>query len=124
MVNVDMNALDFQFGKRYGCKTRAACIDELGQITAAAGTLLRDLSAATPPPALAGAADRLKNAAQQFVDQVGATLLVMQRPESDYVTASAVPEIHDLDLAAGGIICWPAEPVPVWGEETTGYTCH
>jgi len=124
MVNSDMNTLDFQFGKRYDCKTRAVCIDELQQINTVAGKLLRDLSAAAPPPGLAGAGGRLKNAAQQFVDQVGATLLVLQRPDSEYITASAVPEIHDLDLAAGGVICWPATPVPVWGESTTGYTCH
>jgi DNA-directed RNA polymerase specialized sigma24 family protein len=72
---------------------------------------MRDMSSAPTPSELVQSSGRLKAAAQRFDDQLSSTLAVVHEPASDYVTASSLPNIHDLDLAAAGVVCWPVSPV-------------
>lgn len=125
MVNSDMDALDLQLYKKFACKTRELCISELQDVRVVAESLVLDLTNKPPPQILSQRGAELKAAAQQFVDQVDATLLAMQDPGNDYVRVSAALDIHALDMAAGGVICWPGKPIAVeGGESPSGYVCR
>jgi hypothetical protein len=111
LVDADMHAVDTSYQRSFACKTRDACARDLAQIRTDTETLLRDISASEAPPSVAGGAAQVKAAARQFIVQLDVALAVIQQPNSDYIAASGAPSVHDLDLAVGGVDCWPATPV-------------
>jgi hypothetical protein len=124
MVNGDMGALNTDFYKKFLCETRERCVGELQDMRAAAGSLLRDLTNTPAPEAISQPAANLKAATQQFIDRADASILGMQQPGSDYVHASDTLDLHALNLAAGGVVCWPANVIPTEaGESGAGYVC-
>jgi len=124
MVNGDMGALNTDFYKKFLCETRERCVGELQDMRAAAGSLLRDLTNTPAPEAISQPAANLKAATQQFIDRADASILAMQQPGSDYVHASDTLDLHALNLAAGGVVCWPANVIRTEsGESGAGYVC-
>jgi hypothetical protein len=51
------------------------------------------------------------SAAQHFIDQIDTALVLIRKPNSDFLAASALPTIYDLDLAMAELDCWPSAPV-------------
>lgn len=124
MVNSDMGTINNDFYKKLLCKTRDLCVAELQDIRAAANALLQDLTTAPAPQAISQPASNLKAAAQQFIDRIDAALLAMQQPSSDYVRDSGTIDVHSLNIAAAGVVCWPATVIPAEaGESGAGYVC-
>jgi len=124
MVNGDMGALNTEFYKKLLCQTRELCVAELQDMRATAVSLLQDLTNTPPPEAISQPAANLKAATQQFIDRVDASIRTVQQPGSDYVHASDTLDLHALNLAAGGVVCWPATVVPAEaGESGAGYVC-
>jgi hypothetical protein len=124
MVNGDMGALNTVFYKKFLCQTRELCVGELQDMRATAGSLLRDLTNTPAPEAISQPAANLKAATQQFIDRVDASIVAVQQPGSDYVHASDTLDLHGLNLAAGGVVCWPAKVIPAEaGESGAGYHC-
>jgi hypothetical protein len=124
-LNSDLDALDAQDFKKLDCKTRALCIEELQAIRALTMTVVGDASD-QPPTLFAAQAKAITQAGQEFLRQLDATLSVVQKPGSDYVAASATPNVHDLDMAVGAVVCWPKKPVAAYeaGEAATGFACN
>ncbi|TAN34859.1 hypothetical protein EPN29_00615 [bacterium] len=88
-------------------------------------SLLRDLTNTPAPEAISQPAANLKAATQQFIDRVDASIRTVQQPGSDYVNAADNLDLHALNLAAGGVVCWPANVIPAEaGESGAGYVCH
>ncbi len=110
VIDRDVNLIDREYAK-FICKSRADCIERLLQMKADTEALMRDMSTAPSPSQLVQTSARLKAAAQAFDDQLSSTLAVVQEPGSDFVAASNMPDIHNLDLAAAGVVCWPVSPV-------------
>ncbi len=119
LIRGDMNAIDFSFQLNSQCHTRAACARALVQTRTGAETLLSDMSSARTPASLSGAALRVEAATEQFIVQLDAAIALTQQPNSDYISASLVPTIHDLDLSVAALDCWPAAPI----DEAHGMTC-
>jgi hypothetical protein len=125
MVNGDMGALNTEFYKKFLCKTRELCVAELQDMRATAASLLRDLTNTPAPEAITQPAANLKTATQQFIDRLDASIRTAQQPGSDYVHAADTLDLHALNLAAGGVVCWPANVIPAEaGESGAGYVCH
>jgi len=123
MVNADENDLNFQFTKRFGCKTRSSCADEIQQVIVVAQKMLTDVTGAPAPAPFGELSLQLGGAVQQFISQMKLALSIVQEPDSDYVAASAAPTMHDVDLAAGLIVCWPHAPSLVHGGPLTPFVC-
>lgn len=125
MVNGDMGALNTEFYKKFLCKTRELCVAEMEDMRAAAVSLLRDLTNTPAPEAITQPAANLKAATQQFIDRLDASISTAKQPGSDYGHAADTLDLHALNLAAGGVVCWPANVVPAEaGESGAGYVCH
>jgi hypothetical protein len=119
LIDGDMSRVKFSFQQNSRCQTRATCARSLAQTRTAAEALLRDMSSARTPPSVSQAALRVEAAAQQFTVQLDTAIAAIQQPNSDYVSVSSVPTIHDLDLRVAAVDCWPAAPV----EGDHGITC-
>lgn len=123
VVNADENDLNFQFTKRMGCKTRSSCADEIQQVIVVAQKMLTDVTGGPAPAPFGALSLQLGGAIQQFISQMNRALAIVQKPDSDYVSASAAPTMHDVDLAAGLIVCWPRTPNLVHGGPLTAFGC-
>jgi hypothetical protein len=119
LIDGDVNAVDFSFQLDSRCQTRESCTRSLVQTRTDAQALLRDMSRAQPPASVSPAALRVEAAAQQFIVQLDAAIVLIEQPNSDYVSASQAPTIHDLDLSAAALDCWPSAPA----EGDHGITC-
>jgi hypothetical protein len=119
LIDGDMNAIEFSFQQNSGCQTREACARSLAQTRTAAQALLRDMSSARTPASVSPSALGVESAAQQFIVQLNVAITVIEQPNSDYVSASRAPTIHELDLSVAAVDCWPAVPV----EGAHGITC-
>lgn len=119
LIDRDMNAVDSSYQLNSRCHTRDSCALALAQTKTGAESLLRDMSSAGAPASVSQAALRVEVAAQQFIVQLDSAMTVIQQPNSDYIAASSVPTIHDLDLSVAAVDCWPATPV----EGDHGITC-
>ena len=113
MVDADIHTIDVEYQRAWTCKTRETCISATAQVKTATETLLSDVATYPVPTSLTPAAQQLKAAAEQFVVQLDAAVVVMQQPKSDFIAAAAAPNVHDLDLAVATIDCWPLKPVEV-----------
>jgi hypothetical protein len=119
LVDGDLKTVDFSFQLSSRCQTREDCARSLAQTTAAAQALLRDMSTTDAPASLSATALRVEAAGRQFIVQLDAANALIQQPNSDYISASQVPTIHDLDVSVAAVDCWPALPV----EGDHGITC-
>jgi hypothetical protein len=119
LVDGDLKTVDFSFQLNSRCQTRAGCAGALVQTRVAAQALLRDMSTTDAPPSLSASALRVEAAVQQFIVQLDAAGALLQQPNSDYISASQVPTIHDVDLSVAAVDCWPAHPL----EWDHGITC-
>jgi hypothetical protein len=109
-VSADAHSIDIEYQKGWTCKTRDHCLSAVADVKTAAAALLTDVATFTAPASLTAAAQQLKAAAEQFVVQLDVAAAVIQQPDSDFVAAFAAPNLHDLDLAAATITCWPVKP--------------
>jgi hypothetical protein len=119
LIDGDMNTVDFSDHMDSRCQTREACASSLVQTRTGVQALLRDMSRAQAPASLSATALRVEAAAQQFIVQLDVAIAVIQLPDSDYISASSAPTIHDLDLTVAAVDCWPVAPV----EGGHGITC-
>jgi hypothetical protein len=119
LIDGDLKIVDFSFQENSRCQTREACAGALVQTRVAAQTLLRDMSTADAPASLSANALRVEAAVQQFIVQLDAANALIQQPNSDYISASQVPTIRDVDLSVAAVDCWPAQPL----EGDHGITC-
>lgn len=118
-IDGDLKTADFSFQQNSRCQNRDGCARSLVQTRVAAQALLRDMSAAEAPASLSDKALRAEAAVQQFIVQLDAATALIQQPNSDYMSASQVPTIRDLDLSVAAVDCWPARPL----EGDHGITC-
>jgi hypothetical protein len=119
LIDGDLKTVDFSFQLNSRCQTREGCARSLVQTTVAAQDLLRDISTTEAPVSLSAEALRVEAAAQQFIVQLDAANVLIQQPNSDFISASEVPTISDLDLSVAAVDCWPAPPL----EGSHGITC-
>lgn len=119
-IDADMRLIGRAYD-RPPCTSRDLCIQYLTQVKGATETLIADLTAVSPPPGLMMPAERVKVAAQRFLDDVNAAISVAQQPAGDYQSAAIRPNSHDVDLAVAELVCWPAQPVNAGGEGD--YSC-
>lgn len=123
-INSDADAIALDYQRKFICETRDKCISELADIRVLTEKLLADLNGSTLPAAYTQPAARLELAVQQFTAQIDDALLVMQKPDGDYRAASSLPDVHSLQIAVGGVVCWPKQPVPTeGGENAIAYHC-
>ena len=119
LIDTDLKTVDFSFQLNSRCQTREGCARSLVQTRAAAQALLHDMSTADAPASLSAKSLRVEAAGQQFIVQLDAANALVQQPNSDYISASQVPTISELDLSVAAVDCWPAAPV----EGDHGTTC-
>jgi hypothetical protein len=119
LIDGDLKTVDFSFQLNSRCQTREGCARSLVQTRVAAQALLRDISTTDAPASLSAEALRVEAAAQQFIVQLDAANVLTQQPNSDFISASEVPTISDLDLSVAAVDCWPAPPL----EGSHGITC-
>jgi hypothetical protein len=119
LIDGDLKTVDFSFQLNSRCQTREGCARSLVQTRTAAQSLLRDMSTVDAPASLSAKALRVEAAGQQFILQLDAANALIQQPDSDYISASEVPTIRDLDVSVAAVDCWPASPL----EGDHGITC-
>jgi hypothetical protein len=119
LIDRDLKTIDFSFQQESRCQTRESCTVALAQTKTGTQALLRDMTSARVPASVSAAALRIEGAAQQFVIHLDAASALIQQPNSDYISSSQVPTIHDLDVSVAAVDCWPALPL----EGDHGITC-
>lgn len=123
-LNADADAIALDYQRKFICETRDRCISELGDIRVLTEKLLADVNGPAIPATYSQPAARLELAVQQFITQMDDALQVMQKPDGDYKAASSLPDVHALQIAVGGVVCWPKQPVPTeGGENAIAYHC-
>ena len=123
-LNADADAIALDYQRKFICETRDRCISELGDIRALTEKLLADVNGHAIPATYSQPAARLELAVRQFITQMDDALQVMQKPDGDYKAASSLPDVHALQIAVGGVVCWPKQPVPTeGGENAIAYHC-
>jgi hypothetical protein len=66
----------------------------------------------------------MTSAARQFIDQLDVALAQLLQPSSDYLAASGVPRLYNLNLAAATVDCWPGKPLQLdAGAHGAGIPC-
>lgn len=118
LIDRDLKTVDFYFQLDSRCQARDSCALALAETKTATEALLHDTNARTPA-AVSEAALRVDAAARQFIVQLDAANALIQQPNSDYIAASQVPTIRDLDVSVAAVDCWPAVPL----EGSHGITC-
>lgn len=113
MVNADIQTIDIEYQRGWTCKAREACISATANVKTATRALLSNVATHPAPTSLTPLAQDLKAAAEQFIVQLDAAVVVMQQPEGDFIAAAAKPSVHELDFAAATINCWPVKPAEV-----------
>ena len=112
LVDRDMVAINTPFDKSSACRSRQVCAAELLQTRSASDALRVDLGIAQAPKVFVQAEAEIMAAATQFIDQLDGALAQLQRPDSDYLAASGIPNSYHLRLAAAAVDCWPGTPLP------------
>lgn len=119
LIDRDLKTVDFTFQLESRCQNRDSCALALAQTKTATEALLRDMTSERAPASVADAALRIEAAAQQLIVQLDAANALIKQPNGDYISASQVPTIHDLDVSVAAVDCWPALPL----EGDHGITC-
>src|ERR1700693_3408375 len=93
MVNADIKTIDIEYQRGWKCKTRDGCIAAQATVKAATHMLLNDAVTHPAPTSLATAEQQLKAAAEQFVVQLDAAVVLMREPSSNFVAAAGAPNV-------------------------------
>jgi hypothetical protein len=84
MVNADIQTIDIEYQRGWTCKAREACISATANVKTATQALLSNVATHPAPTSLTRLAQDLKAAAEQFIVQLDAAVVVMQQPEGDF----------------------------------------
>ena len=125
VIDRDYRAIEASVTGSTVCSPRSSCIASNLKLKTAVETLIQDIDSTPTPPPLAPVAANLKEAAQQLLQGLVATINALQDPKIDYnqVSTPAVLETN-LDVAVATVDCWPAQAVPAINSfGPNGYRC-